>query len=100
MPGALGFGLVGMLVQGAYNRFRASPDDHETKTPFFQRLLDSPLIPLKRLSDEEYIGILTEKAISIDAEIAMVDEKIAAMQTRQVDCHDDQHHKGRDPEKG
>jgi hypothetical protein len=48
--------------------------------PFLQRLADSKWIPLKTLSDDEYRGILGEKLLSIEAEIAIIDEKIEELE--------------------
>jgi hypothetical protein len=48
--------------------------------PILQRLADSKWIPLKTLSDDEYRGILSEKLLSIEAEIAIIDEKIEELE--------------------
>lgn len=48
--------------------------------PILQRLADSKWIPLKTLSDDEYRGILGEKLLSIEAEIAIIDEKIEELE--------------------
>ncbi len=69
-----------MLGQGAYNSFQASAEETERKLPYGQRILDSRWVPLKRLSDEDYVGMLNEKTVRIEAEIAIIDEKIAALQ--------------------
>ena len=51
-----------------------------TSKPFLQRMADSKWIPLKSLSDDDYRGILGEKLLSIEAEIALLDEKIAELE--------------------
>lgn len=48
--------------------------------PILQRIADSKWIPLKTLSDDEYRGILSEKLLSIEAEIAIIDEKIEELE--------------------
>jgi hypothetical protein len=48
--------------------------------PILQRLADSKWIPLKTLSDDEYRDILSEKLLSIEAEIAIIDEKIEELE--------------------
>jgi hypothetical protein len=48
--------------------------------PILQRIADSKWIPLKTLSDDEYRGILGEKLLSIEAEIAIIDEKIEELE--------------------
>lgn len=72
-----------MLGQGAYNRFQPHGEEVDNKVPLGRRLLESPWIPLKRLSDEDYTAMLNEKAIKIDAEIAIIDEKIATLKAHQ-----------------
>lgn len=80
LPGALVFGILGLVGQGAYNRFQPAEEEAETKLSYSQRLLESRWTLLKRLSDEDYIGMLNEKTLKIDAEIAIIDEKIATLQ--------------------
>lgn len=48
--------------------------------PILQRIADSKWIPLKTLSDDDYRGILGEKLLSIEAEIAIIDEKIQELE--------------------
>lgn len=48
--------------------------------PFLQRLADSKWVPLKSLSDDDYRGILNEKLLSIEAEVALLDEKIQELE--------------------
>lgn len=45
-----------------------------------QRMADSKWIPLRSLSDEDFKHILNEKILSIDVEIALLDEKIQSLQ--------------------
>lgn len=45
-----------------------------------QRMADSKWIPLRSLSDEEYRGMLGEKLLSIEAEIALLDDKIEELE--------------------
>jgi hypothetical protein len=80
IPGALVFGIFGMLGQGAYNSFQSNEEVVNSKVPWVQRVLDSSWVPLKRLSDDDYVGMLSERAIKVDAEIAIIDERIAALQ--------------------
>lgn len=48
-----------------------------------QRIADSKWIPLRQLTDEDYRGILSEKLLSIEAEIALLDEKIMELEKTQ-----------------
>ena len=73
-------GILGMLGQGVYNTFQGVGNEVGDRVPYPQRLLDSHWVPLKRLSDEDYVEMLNEKTIKIDAEIAIIDDKIAALQ--------------------
>lgn len=43
-------------------------------------MADSKWIPLRSLSDDDYRGILNEKMLSIEAEIALVDEKMGELE--------------------
>lgn len=45
-----------------------------------QRMADSKWIPLRSLSDQEYKSMLSEKLLSIDAEIALLDEKMEELE--------------------
>lgn len=45
-----------------------------------QRMADSKWIPLRSLSDQEYRGMLNEKLLSIEAEIALLDEKMEELE--------------------
>jgi hypothetical protein len=74
------FGIFGMLGQGAYNTFQSGGEQIKSELPYSQRLLESRWIPFKRLSDEDYVAMFNEKTVEIDAEIAIIDEKIAALQ--------------------
>lgn len=76
-----------MLGQGAYNRFRTDPEMVDKKVPYVRRLLESRWVPLKSLSDHDYMAMLNEKAIKIEAEIAIIDERIAALQKSKKSDH-------------
>lgn len=54
--------------------------ENNPSVPLAQRMAASKWIPIKSLSDDEYRAILTEKALSIEAEIAIIDEKIEELQ--------------------
>lgn len=53
--------------------------------PFLERMAQSKWIPLKSLSDDEYRGILGEKLLSIEAEIALIDDKIEELERAKLD---------------
>ena len=39
------------------------------------------LAGMRKMSDEEYVGVLSERALELEAEIALIDEKIEAVKT-------------------
>lgn len=45
-----------------------------------QRMAESKWIPLRTLSDQEYRGMLREKLLSVEAEIALLDDKIQELE--------------------
>lgn len=45
-----------------------------------QRMADSKWIPLRALSDQEYRDMLSEKLLGIEAEIALLDDKIEELE--------------------
>jgi hypothetical protein len=79
IPGALMFGILGLIGQGTYNFFQDDQADEASKLPLSDRILQSRYIPLKRLSDDDYIQMLSEKTMKIDAEITMIDEKVSTL---------------------
>ncbi|KAL2222056.1 hypothetical protein M432DRAFT_207353 [Thermoascus aurantiacus ATCC 26904] len=82
LPGVIVFSLLGYLGQSSYNavdRWRLENPDISTKT-IVQRIADSRWVPLRSLSDEEYRNMLSEKLLGIEAEIAIIDEKIQELE--------------------
>jgi hypothetical protein len=60
-----------------------------TRKPFLQWMADSKWIPLRSLSDQEYRGMLSEKLLSIEAELALLDDKIEELErSRQAPASD------------
>ncbi|RLL93342.1 hypothetical protein CFD26_102437 [Aspergillus turcosus] len=82
IPGVVIFSLLGYVGQRSYNAIDSWQMEHANapSKPILQRLADSKWIPLKTLSDDEYRGILGEKLLSIEAEIAIIDEKIEELE--------------------
>jgi len=82
VPGVVIFSLLGYCGQSAFNRvdtWQMNKAQNPGK-PLFQRMAESKWVPLRHLSDEDYHDILSEKLLSIEAEIALLDEKIEAME--------------------
>ncbi|GKZ54574.1 hypothetical protein AnigIFM49718_010388 [Aspergillus niger] len=74
--------LMGYVGQSSYNAIDTwqMENANTTSKPFLQRMADSKWIPLKSLSDDDYRGILNEKVLSIEAEIALIDDKIGELE--------------------
>ena len=86
VPGSVMFGLFGFLGQRGYEMIGAArlassryPLDGQT---LLKRLAQSRWSPMKPLSDEEYEGILNEKLVVVDAEIAILDESLDTLRAR------------------
>ncbi|KAJ5315535.1 hypothetical protein N7476_005842 [Penicillium atrosanguineum] len=82
LPGLIIFSLLGYCGQSAFNRvdrWQMEMAQNPGK-PILQRMAESKWIPLRHLSDEDYRGILGEKLLSIEAEIALLDEKIQELE--------------------
>ncbi|BCR90471.1 uncharacterized protein ACHE_60357A [Aspergillus chevalieri] len=82
LPGTIVFSLLGYVGQSAYNAIDTwqMEQANVSSKPFLQRLADSKWVPLKSLSDDDYRGILNEKLLSIEAEVALLDEKIQELE--------------------
>ncbi|KKK20015.1 hypothetical protein ARAM_004050 [Aspergillus rambellii] len=90
IPGVVVFSLLGYVGQISYNaidRWQLEQANAPSK-PILQRIADSKWIPLKALSDDEYRGILHEKLLSIEAEMALIDEKIEELQQSKLTVSD------------
>jgi hypothetical protein len=82
VPGVVIFSILGYCGQSAFNKvdtWQMEKAQNPGK-PIFQRMAESKWIPLRHLSDEDYRGILSEKLLSIEAEIALLDEKIEELE--------------------
>ncbi|BCS19963.1 uncharacterized protein APUU_20395A [Aspergillus puulaauensis] len=87
VPGLVIFSLLGYAGQASYNavdRWQLGQANMQSK-PFLDRLAESKWVPLKSLSDDEYRGILGEKLLSIEAEIALIDDKIEELEKAKLD---------------
>jgi hypothetical protein len=68
-------GYLGQRSYNAVDEWHLQNNKRPTK-PLAQQIAESRWIPIKALSDEQYKEILSEKLLSVDAEIALLDEKI------------------------
>lgn len=74
------FSLFGYLGQTTYSKV-SSPRDvsAEPKMGFWKRMSEKSWSPVKVMSNEEYAELLKEKMMKVDVEIALLDDKIAAL---------------------
>lgn len=85
LPGAIVLGLLGFAGQYGYNVFSGRTTSESEKGSLLQRFAAMKWVPLKSLSNQEYENMLNEKILSTEAEIAIIDERIAALRSSQ-DC--------------
>lgn len=77
LPGTLLFATFGALGQAAYNYADARKTNEDADEAGKKKgWMNSRWSPVKTLSDEEYRGILEERLLRLDAEIALVEESI------------------------
>lgn len=83
------FSLFGFTGQYIYNIFfdksaasfsgNTSSQQQQPQGNFFQRLADKKWTPFSVLSDVEYEDMLKEKILRLDADIALIDDRIVAL---------------------
>ncbi|KAF2159439.1 hypothetical protein M409DRAFT_60788 [Zasmidium cellare ATCC 36951] len=78
LPGAIMFAIFGAAGQHIYNRYTA-PRDVQPRENFWKRMSEKSWTPFKVLSNEEYTELLKEKMLKVEVEIAVLDDKIAAL---------------------
>ncbi|EME47121.1 hypothetical protein DOTSEDRAFT_165921 [Dothistroma septosporum NZE10] len=83
LPGAIMFSLFGAAGQSIYNRW-TTPKEAVPKQNFWKRMAEKSWTPFKVLSNEEYAEMLKEKMLRVDVEIAILDDKIAALKEQQL----------------
>ena len=82
------FSVFGAVGQALYNRADAQKfgpnavgkEDHLKKESW----LNSKWSPVKVLSDEEYETMLQQRLLRANAEIALIDESIAALKAKEI----------------
>lgn len=82
VPGAIVLGLVGLTGQVGLSTLSTIVDSPQESEPLLDRLSKTSWWPLKSISDEDYEHTLTEKIIRIEAEMAMIDDKITALRSQ------------------
>lgn len=80
LPGILMFSIFGAAGQWAYNGMDGSKSVNVApKKNFWERMGERSWSPMKVLSNEEYAAMLKGRQLKIDVEIAVIDDKIAAL---------------------
>ncbi|THZ03859.1 hypothetical protein D6C95_03549 [Aureobasidium pullulans] len=84
IPGAIMFSLFGFLGQTVSNRFDKSdlPVSDEPQLNFWQKFASLKWMPVTVLNDGEYENMLRERQLKLEAEIALVDERIKALKAQ------------------
>jgi hypothetical protein len=84
-PGAIMFSLAGFAGQAAFNTLSARSEitEQEPKPNFWKRMSEKSWSPVTIMSDEEYAALLREKMIKVDAELSILDDRIAALRKEQ-----------------
>ncbi|KAH0350661.1 hypothetical protein KCU83_g4680, partial [Aureobasidium melanogenum] len=84
IPGAIMFSLFGFLGQTVSNSYDKTdlPACDEPQLNFWQRFASLKWMPVTVLKDGEYEDMLREKQLKLEAEIALVDERITALKAQ------------------
>jgi len=90
IPGAIMGSISGAAGQWSYDavqrwkeRRAALPQTESAKSGgLFDRLLESPYFPVRKLSDEQWEKIINDKVLKVDVEIALIDDEIAALKEK------------------
>jgi len=70
------FSIFGYLGQQGYNYVDEKPASQEPKENIFKRFADLKWTPVRSLSDAEYEDMLQEKLLKVNAEIALIDDRV------------------------
>ena len=82
LPGAIMFSLFGLAGQTTSN-WLARPREISEDAPkrgFWRRMSEKPWSPVTVMSDDDYARMLKEKMLRVDAELSILDDRIAALQ--------------------
>ncbi|KAF1847034.1 uncharacterized protein K460DRAFT_363147 [Cucurbitaria berberidis CBS 394.84] len=95
IPGTIMFTLFGWAGQHGYNYLDARNSSElreqaqlrekggdSPKENFMQRIAKSKWSPMSVLSDEEYVSLMQEKLLKVEAEIAIIDDRIEGFRAK------------------
>lgn len=94
IPGTFMFSLFGWAGQRGYQYFdarnsasiqeaREMREEGVQKDNFLQRVAKSKWSPMSILSEEEYDKLIGEKVLAVEADIALIDDRIEALRKQQ-----------------
>ncbi|KAF2873835.1 hypothetical protein BDV95DRAFT_567846 [Massariosphaeria phaeospora] len=94
IPGTIMFSLFGFCGQHAYQYLDKrnteavmkkveAKEDVKVKENFLERISKSKWSPMTALTDEQYESMMNEKILKIEAEIALIDERIEGFRRNQ-----------------
>jgi hypothetical protein len=86
VPGMLVFSSAAALGQSVLNlrdehSISNTESDREEKLPLWRRLADTKYSPVTVLSDEAYQKMLQDKLLRIEAEIAIIDDRVKTLKS-------------------
>jgi len=84
IPGIVMFSLLGLCGQTVFNAVDASrkeraADEVVERQSLMKRIANARWSPMQNLSDEQYVSMLKEKLLSVEVEIAVIDDKISEL---------------------
>ncbi|KAF2767734.1 hypothetical protein EJ03DRAFT_328926 [Teratosphaeria nubilosa] len=85
IPATLMWSLIAGSGQLAYNTIsvRTQSDQQLPTESFWKHIASKSWSPVKVMSDQEYAELLKEKMLKVDVDIAILDDKIAALKRQQ-----------------
>lgn len=84
IPGIVMFSLLGLCGQTVFNAVDASrkeraADEVVERPSLMKRIANARWSPMRNLSNEQYVSMLKEKLLTVEAEIAVIDDKISEL---------------------
>ncbi|TGO26248.1 hypothetical protein BPAE_0063g00170 [Botrytis paeoniae] len=83
LPGFVVFGAAGYVGQKIYDAVDERRMEEGGHKKSGDDWMNSKWVPWKKLSDDEYEGMLKERLLKVDAEIAILDESLQALREQQ-----------------
>jgi hypothetical protein len=83
IPGTIAFSIFAAGGQFVYNRWTVPRTVDPEHKGFWRRMSEKSWSPVKLLNDEEHANLLREKLLNVEVEIALIDDKIAALKAQE-----------------